>query len=169
MKQCFILFLFFIMGCQANCFENVYNDEEIETSTYIPRKWKEDVKIIDTFDLPSTLKRYEKDYVILGTSHFNGRWCSRSLLVDFAKKQGATLVIVGIKLLNSNIKKMYVNIPIPNTSYHSGTVSGNGFQGHYSGTSTYYTTSTAEFPLPSYNFEQRAFFMAKRKVGVIND
>lgn len=178
---------FLICGCQTNYFENFYNDEEQEIDTYIPLKYNEDIKIIDTIDLPNTLKKYEKDYIILGTSAFNGHWCSRSLAADVAKDNGASLVVIGIKPTGSQTQTVAIEIPKPNTVYHSGTTSKNQYSygkintsnggwvnynssnssfGSYHGTSTYYTTETIYTQIQNYYFDQAAFFMAKkRKTG----
>lgn len=185
MKKILIFALcFLICGCQTNYFENFYNDEEQEIDTYIPRKYNEDVKIIDTMDLTNTLKRYEKDYIILGTSAFNGHWCSRSLAVDVAKDKGATLVIIGTKPTGSQTQTVSVEMPRSNTIYHSGEVSKNQYSygdiqtsnggwvdynsstntsTSYRGETTYYTTKTIYNKIQNYYFDQVAFFMAKKR------
>ena len=184
MKKIFLIWsLFCLFGCQTNYFEDFYNDEEQELQTYIPRKRNEDVKVIDTIDLENTLKRYEKDYIVLGTSAFNGHWCSRSLAVDLAKEKGATLVVIGIKPTGATSNTVAIAIPQANTIYHSGSISGQSYTsgnvyasngawanynssttayGSYSGTSTYYTTNTIYKQINNYYFDQYAFFMAKK-------
>ena len=176
--------VFILSACQTNYFDDFYNDEEQDISSYIPLERGKGVKVIDTFNLEDMLKKYEKDYIILGSSSFSGHWCSRSLAVETAKDKGASLVIIGIEPIGQSTETYAVAVPQANTVYHQGSISGNNYSsgnvyanngnwGHYNsstytsasytGTSTYYTTQTFYNQKDNYYFNQYAFFMAKKK------
>lgn len=185
-KSLFIILGLLLTGCQTNYFENFYNDEELEPNEYVARRWLEDVKVIDTYDLHGTLEKYQKDgYVVLGTSAFAGLWCSRSLAVETAKEKGATLVIIGVEPLGEQTATYQIAIPQANTTFHQGTVSGDSHtrgsittntgnwanytstttgSATYTGTSTYYTAMLKPQTVTNYYYNQFAYFMA-RKAG----
>lgn len=179
-----ILSCIFVVGCQTNYFENFYNDEELEPEEYVARKWLEDVKVIDTYDIQNTLEKYQKEgYVVLGTSAFAGQWCSRSLAVETAKEKGATLVIIGITPLGEQTSTYQIAIPVANTTFHQGTISSNSYTNGtittntgswanytanttgtatYTGTSTSWSAMNKQQTITNYYYNQYAYFMAKK-------
>lgn len=171
-----------LMGCRTNQFTDFYSSENLDVADYIPRD-REYVKIIDTFDLTNTLKKYLEDgYIVIGTSKFTNEWISRILAIDTAEKKGATLVIIGSKIVRSVEKRYAIPIAKANTVHHSGNISvdsyrrGNvgGYGGanynsramsniNYSGTSTHYTTEIIGGSYYILEFEQTAYFLAKKR------
>ena len=185
MKRClFSILALLLTGCQTNYFENFYNDEELEPNEYIARHWLEDVKVVDTYDLDGTLKKYKKEgYVVLGTSAFAGQWCSRSMAVETAKEKGATLVVIGISPLGEQTSTFEIAIPVANTTFHSGTISNNSYTtgtitsntgnwanytanttgtATYTGTSTSWSAMNKQQTITNYYYNQYAYFMAKK-------
>lgn len=176
--------ILFLTGCSSavNNFAEFYNDEVIDTSEYIKTGQEDNVLIIETTDLEKKLKEYyNKGYILLGYSHFEGRWCPRVFAIDTAKEKGASVVILSSIHLKDVQYSYSIPIQEPHTIYHQGNVytrshtSGNigGFNGvnynsttngygHFSGTSTYYTTSYVTNSVVFGYYEQIAYFLAKK-------
>ena len=179
----FVFILLFLTGCSTtNNFSDFYNDEGLSPSEYISLKKDENVLVIETGELSKRLNEYaKKGYVVIGSSHFKGQWCPRSMAIDVAKEKGATVVILSSIHLDDVEYTYAIPVQQSHTVYHQGNMSSTGYTSgniggynginysavtnqyaSFSGTSTYYTTSYFTNSYIVGYFEQIAFFLAKK-------
>ena len=126
-----------------------------------------------------------KNYILVGSSSFNGALEGANGAKSQAKKVGASLVLVSSKYTNTQTTTSTLFLPNNQTTYHSGTVSGNttynslnsGYLGSsntfgtYSGTSTTYGTQAVPITTHQRRYDQAAYYFVKStkrwQVGVL--
>lgn len=120
MKKTFILLVTVIIsGCTTNQFKENYNDEGLNLLKKSPKK----VQLIETTNLQGKVLQYaDKGYMVLGSSHFESEWEGRTKALSWAKKIGATLVIIGSQQVGTQEHQYTLAIPQVNTTYHQGTI-----------------------------------------------
>lgn len=189
-----LVIMLFLSSCSTtpNSFLEFYNDEGLLDSEYVKIKDDEEIILIETTNLNKKLSEYyKKGYVALGFSQFTGWWCPRAMAIDTAREKGASIVVISSDFLGTMEYKYSIPVSTSHTTYHQGTISSNTYttghiqstsgniganynaittgNSHYSGTSTYYTTSYIDNNLYVNFFEQIAVFLAKKAEGIVND
>ena len=110
----------------------------------------------------------EDGYILLGVSGFNGadkekdedQWDA----FEHAKKVHANRVIIYSKYTDTRSGIASLTVPDIRTTYHSGTISGLGGFGHYSGSSTTYGSKTIYKPYSVDMYDYFATFWIKMKM-----
>ena len=134
-KICLLLsFLTIFYGCATNQFKDNYNDEGLKISRHHPTQ----IQIIETTDFQNKVLQYvHKGYVMIGSSHFEGEWEARMKAKKWAKKLGATLIIIGSQQTGTQDHQYVLAIPQINTTYHQGTIHTTGYQSGTMNTTAY--------------------------------
>ena len=170
MKKSFLLLTLIatIQGCTSNVQkfyqENTYPEEvllelEMLEEPNEPVIIRLDRQAHDTTD-PGGMK--SNGFLPLGFSSFSGPAMTDSEAERFAKKIGATHVLVSQDFRNSNSGAVPITTYTPNTTYHSGNVYSSYGTASYSGTSYGTTASTTYVPYTVNIYEVLASFWVKR-------
>jgi len=118
----------------TNEYVKFYQPYGVPKDVWQPRK--ERVRLVEISNSEDVYSWEAKGYCVLGISSFQGKWRTRALAVDCAKKNGASIVLVSSKHLETQAVSQTFYMPTQNTTYHQGTVYTLGGSATYSGTST---------------------------------
>lgn len=154
-----------LSACETNHFKQHYNSENLQQNAFIQRKSGEKVRVVEALNPDAAVNRYlQNGYVVLGSSRFHGRWCTRNFAAEQAEAVGATVVVTSGVRLSESERQWAMSIPQSNTVHHSGTLhnwsTNNSW--NYHGTSTYTTTTTVSGSYVVGHYGQTAVFMAKK-------
>ena len=171
----YIILILFLTGCVTNPYSDYYNPYDRKTSSQI--KKSEDSGLADPIiisipdlenkdDVENIFQKYvRKGYYLIGESNFNGPEVNKDDLLNHARSIGADLVLTNVKYLTTVSGTVPLTLPTTNTTYHSGSITGDVF-GSYSGTTTSYGTNTTYLPYQTNRYQYRAAFMVKIKTSL---
>lgn len=151
-----------ITGCAVNDYVAFYS---INTKAlpYVNQTKVQYPFIDELIELHEVQAWRNNNYEIIGTSSFSGLWCSRTNAIDAARKHGAEIVLVHYKLKDEKQESTTFIVPQATTTYHYGTIYGHGSSMHYHGSSTAISEMPVTINYTNRYYDQKAFFLAKRK------
>ena len=180
-----LIFSVFLSGC-ASGYQQFYNpivDARAQPEAILLADGQEpEIYGTNNFE-QDTLTLRSKNYVLVGYSSFNGAYEGENGAKSQAKRVGATLILVSSEYTNTQTSTSTLFLPNNQTTYHSGTVSGNttynsaysGYMGSsnttgtYSGTSTTYGTQAVPITTHQRRYETAYYFVKsskKPKLGI---
>jgi len=116
------------------------------------------------------LRMFEKGYVLLGVSSFNGADINPRSAIEQAKKVHADTVIAYREYTNTRSGSVPLTLPDTQTTYHSGSIYGSEMSASYFGSSTTYGSKTTYIPYSVDRHDYFATFWLKAKpprLGII--
>ena len=152
-----------MVGCATSGYQKFYQ-QYVDIKTFpdlevLQPKQAPKVYGTDNFDRDIAILRAKK-YIVIGASSFNGGYEDTKNATAQAKKIGATIVLTNSQYTGTQTSTAALFLPNNQTTYSSGTVSGDAFLS-YSGTSTTYGNTIVPYTTNQRRYDQEAVYLVK--------
>lgn len=175
MRRALILMISTIIlsGCAASGYQTFYAE-------YVDAKLRPDLTTLQQGEEPQVygsdnmerdiLSLRAKNYAVIGSSSFNGKYEDISNAVQQAKRVGATMVLVDSEYTNTETRSTTLFLPDNRTTYYSGNAYGSGGSASVYGSSTSYGSKAVPIQSSTRRYDQTAVFLtkfnAKPRIGI---